>query len=187
FTTKEKGKGTGLGLATVYGVVRQTGGHIVVESEPGKGSAFLVYLPRTERPVTAPAAPRESGAVAGRQETVLLVEDEDAVRTMVRRILQAKGYTVLEARDGAHALQVSAGWASGIDLMLTDVVMPEMDGPQLAGRIQPLRPGMKVLYMSGYTDDAMVRQSVTAAGKPFLQKPFSPRALATRVREVLDG
>jgi CheY-like chemotaxis protein len=187
FTTKEQGKGTGLGLATVYGVVRQTGGHIVVESEPGQGTAFRIYLPRTDLPTASAAPAREAGALQARQETVLLVEDEEAVRAMVRRILQAKGYTVLEACDGEEALQVSTRFAGGIDLMLTDVVMPRTDGLQLAGRLRELRPATRVLYMSGYPDDALVRQAVTASGKAFLQKPFSPGALAERVREVLDG
>jgi signal transduction histidine kinase/CheY-like chemotaxis protein len=200
FTTKEQGKGTGLGLSTVYGTVKQSGGHIAVESEPGRGSTFTVYLPR----VAAPVAPVEraaaetpvarSGAPAteavltpGRGETILLVEDAQRVRAVVREILEMSGYTVLEARHGVEALEVSNRHAGTIHLLLTDVVMPQMSGRELSQRLATLRPGLKVLYMSGYTDDAIVRHGVLAAGIAFLSKPFTPDALALKVREVLDG
>jgi CheY-like chemotaxis protein len=199
FTTKEQGKGTGLGLSTVYGTVKQSGGHISVESEPGRGSIFTVYLPRVakpagaapeaRRPVEAPA-PRpvgETRLTPGRGETILLVEDAQRVRAVVREILEMSGYPVLEARHGAEALEVSNQHAGPIHLLLTDVVMPQMSGRELAQRLATLRPDLKVLYMSGYTDDAIVRHGVLASGIAFLSKPFTPDALALKVREVLDG
>jgi nitrogen-specific signal transduction histidine kinase len=187
FTTKDLHKGTGLGLATVYGIVNQTGGHIRVQSEPGRGATFRIYLPRREPEAPVAHVVVEGRAESGRRETVLLVEDEDAVRSMVRQILQNNSYTVLEARDGDEALRVSAGWPDAIHLMVTDVIMPQMNGHQLADRLLPQRAGMKVLFMSGYTDDAMVRQNVADSGRPFLQKPFTPSVLASKVREVLDN
>jgi signal transduction histidine kinase len=187
FTTKEMHKGTGLGLATVHGVVHQTGGHIRVESEPGRGSVFRIYLPRREPEAPVAHLAVEGPAESGRRETVLLVEDEDSVRAMVRQILQNNSYTVLEACDGEEALRVSADWADAIHLMVTDVIMPRMNGHQLADRLLPERAGMKVLFMSGYTDDAEVRQHVAESGQPFLQKPFTPSVLASKVREVLDN
>jgi PAS domain S-box-containing protein len=199
FTTKEQGKGTGLGLSTVYGTVKQSGGHISVESEPGRGSIFTVYLPRVakpavvaperRRPVEAPA-PRPAGETQltpGRGETILLVEDAQRVRAVVREILEMSGYAVLEARHGAEALEVSNRHAGPIHLLVTDVVMPQMSGRELAQRLATLRPDVKVLYMSGYTDDAIVRHGVLASGIAFLSKPFTPDALALKVREVLDG
>jgi signal transduction histidine kinase len=186
FTTKDLHKGTGLGLATVYGIVHQTGGYIRVESAPGHGATFRIYLPRREPEAPAAHVVAQGRAESGRRETVLLVEDEDAVRSMVRQILQNNSYTVLEARDGNEALRVSAGWPDAIHLMVTDVIMPQMNGHQLADRLLPQREGMKVLFMSGYTDDALVRQNVADSGRPFLQKPFTPTVLASKVREVLD-
>ncbi|MEX2221109.1 MAG: PAS domain S-box protein [Candidatus Rokuibacteriota bacterium] len=200
FTTKEQGKGTGLGLSTVYGTVKQSGGHIAVESESGHGSTFTVYLPRVAVAV-APAATRpapespaaRSGASAeatltpGHGETILLVEDAQRVRAVVREILEMSGYVVLEARHGAEALEVSNRHAGSIHLLVTDVVMPQMSGRELAQRLATLRPELKVLYMSGYTDDAIVRHGVLASGIAFLSKPFTPNALALKVRDVLDG
>jgi CheY-like chemotaxis protein len=189
FTTKEVGKGTGLGLATVYGIVKQSGGHIGVESEPGRGTLFQIYLPRARE--IAPAV-RPSQLLAARHspshgsETVLLVEDEDGVRALARTVLLTNQYTVLEARDGAEALQVTSDWSRPIDLMLTDVVMPRLSGYQLADRLKPARPGMKVLFMSGYTDDAICQHRVLGPDAHFLQKPFTPDVLARKVREVLD-
>jgi PAS domain S-box-containing protein len=187
FTTKEVGKGTGLGLATVYGIVKQSGGYIWVYSESGHGTTIKVYLPRVAGVADAPAPAPEPRPVRHGDETVLLVEDAAPVRTLARRSLEAHGYTVLDAPDGPSALEVAAGHAAAIDILVTDVVMPGMSGRELAERLAPLRPSMKVLYTSGYTDDAMVRQGVLSAGVAFLQKPFVPESLARKVREVLDG
>jgi two-component system, cell cycle sensor histidine kinase and response regulator CckA len=185
FTTKDQGKGTGLGLATVYGIVKQSEGYIWVYSEPGWGTSFKMYLPRIAdapeplEPVPAVAQPRGS-------ETVLLVEDEDGVRELTREILTMNGYTVIAARHGAEALEVCQRHSGEIALILTDVVMPQMSGHELMERIRPLRPSLKVLYMSGYTDKAIVRHGMLTGDIAFLQKPFTPDALARKVREVLD-
>ena len=186
FTTKGPRKGTGLGLAMVYGIVRQSGGNIWVYSEPGQGTTFKIYLPRIEEAIEpvhggSPLTPPVRG-----RETVLLVEDEDAVRDLARDILQPRGYTVLEARHGAEALRISEQHPGPIHLMLTDVVMPEMTGRQLADRLSVLRPATKVLYMSGYTDNAVVHHGVLDPGTIFLQKPFTAAVLARKVREILD-
>jgi len=187
FTTKEVGKGTGLGLATVYGIVKQSGGYIWVYSEVGHGTTVKVYLPRVPGVAEAPAPAAEPKPVRGGHETVLLVEDATPVRALARRSLEARGYRVLDAADGPSALDLSARHGGGIDILVTDVVMPGMSGRELAERLAPERPRMKVLYTSGFTDDAMVRQGVLNAGVAFLQKPFVPDTLARKVREVLDG
>lgn len=185
FTTKEKGKGTGLGLAMVYGVVTQSGGHVAVESKPGKGSNFKVYLPRVESLVAAePQHPAE--ALKG-SETILLVEDEEPVRRLACEILQASGYTILEASGGLDALQVCETYGSEIHLMVTDVVMPGMSGRELADELSSVRPEMKVLYVSGYTEDSIGQYGVLEEGVNFLQKPFRPSDLARKAREVLDA
>ncbi len=187
FTTKGPRKGTGLGLAMVYGIVKQSGGNIWVYSEPGQGTTFKIYLPRIEEPIES-AQGRSALAPSLRGiETVLLVEDEDAVRDLARDILQARGYTVLEARHGAEALRISGQHPGPIHLMLTDVVMPEMTGRVLADRLAALRPETKVLYMSGYTDNAVVHHGVLDPGTVFLQKPFTGAVLARKVREILDS
>jgi two-component system cell cycle sensor histidine kinase/response regulator CckA len=185
FTTKQPGHGTGLGLATVYGVVRQSGGSIRVQSAVGRGTTFFIHLPGVVKRVAADEAPRPAPPGEGK-ETVLLVEDEDTVRVMARKALQMSRYQVLEARDGSDALGVSGKWPGTIDLLVTDVVMPRLGGRQLADCLATLRPSMKVLYMSGYIDDAVIRESILETGKPFLQKPFTPSLLTRKVREVLD-
>jgi PAS domain S-box-containing protein len=186
FTTKEQGKGTGLGLSVVYGIVKQSGGSVWVYSEPERGATFKVYLPRVDEPVEAqepaPAAP----AAAGGTETVLLAEDDPSVREIVADVLTRRGYRVLRAADGQTALEMAAARPGQIDLLVTDLVMPGMTGRQLAEAFAAQSPGVRVLYMSGYTDDAVVRQGVLAESFNFLQKPFTPSALALKVREVLD-
>jgi PAS domain S-box-containing protein len=187
FTTKEAGKGTGLGLATVYGIVKQSGGYIWVYSEPGQGTSFKIYLPRTEseaeRLSTVPVpVPFVRGS-----ETVLLVEDEDALRALARQVLEESGYRVLEARRAEEGLLIARGHQDRIHLLLTDVVMPGASGPRLAEQMIEIHPQARVVYMSGYTDGAVVNHGLLEAGAAFLQKPFTPQALAAKVREVLDG
>jgi PAS domain S-box-containing protein len=184
FTTKEKGKGTGLGLATVYGVVKQSDGYIEVQSELGAGTTFRIHLPRVDDPVDVDIA-RPVPLAEKAHETVLLVEDEDALRILARNLLRLLGYTVLEARTGEDALLISQKHHGDIDLVLTDVVMPGMNGPALAQRLAEARPNTKVLYVSGYTGQA-VGQGALPAGSHFLAKPFSRDNLARKIREVLD-
>ena len=183
FTTKEVGKGTGLGLSTVYGIVKQSSGHIEVSSEPGKGTTFRVHFPRGVGNL-AGAAPERPGPTHG-VETVLLVEDEPMVLDLGSRVLRSHGYRVLVASNATEALQVAREHAGTVDLLLTDVVMPGMPGPELAARLEQVTPGLRVLYVSGYADDSVARLG-TEEGISFLAKPFTGEALAARVREVLD-
>ena len=187
FTTKDLGKGTGLGLSTVYGIVKQSGGNIGVYSEPGRGTTFRIYLPRI-RKAPETVEPEEAREPLPRgSETILLVEDEAGVRTLAKTILQIQGYTVLDAAQGKDAFLLSGQHEGLIHLMVTDMVMPEMNGREVADRLKPLRPNMKVLFMSGFTDKAMVHNGELDPGIAFLQKPFTPQTLARKVREVLDS
>jgi PAS domain S-box-containing protein len=186
FTTKEFGQGTGLGLSMVYGIVKQNSGDIVVYSEPGRGATFKIYLPRVDEPLDVIEPPHPSVALPRGTETILLVEDEPQARALVRDTLRQHGYAVLEARHGVEALVSAAQHPGPIHLLVTDVIMPQMSGPQVAQRLMPIRPDMKVLYMSGYTENAVVHHGVLDPGVAFLHKPFSMEVLARKVREVLD-
>jgi hypothetical protein len=185
FTTKEKGKGTGLGLAMVYGTVKQSGGNIWVYSEPGQGTTFKVYLARVDAPVSTPATPSRGKGATG-HETILIVEDDDAVRRAAVRILQRAGYTVLSAAGGPDALLLCERHQGAIDLLLTDVVMPQMSGRELEKQLRQRRPNSKVLFASGYADDAIVHRGVLDPGTHFIGKPFTFEELTRKVRQVLD-
>ena len=185
FTTKEKSKGTGLGLSTVYGIVKQSGGYVMVQSEMGHGTTFHIYLPRVEETAELHGVAPAARAPAGGSETVLLVEDEESVRQLVRETLETKGYRVLEAENGQIGLATAAAHQGTIDLLITDVVMPGMSGRELAQRLVEARPHTKVLYLSGYTEDAIVSEGTIEKGMAFLQKPFTLHNLSRKVREVL--
>ncbi|PYO12028.1 MAG: hypothetical protein DMD31_17500, partial [Gemmatimonadetes bacterium] len=186
FTTKEKGRGTGLGLSTVYGIVKQSGGYIWTYSEVGRGTTFKVYLPRVEAPAEQIAPPREAKTVEG-TETILLAEDDEMLRPLAKSVLERLGYTVLEAKDGDRALAVAGTHSGPVHLLVSDVVMPGGSGRDLARRLVAARPETKVLYVSGYTDDAIVQHGMLESGLHFLQKPFTPAVLARKIREVLDA
>jgi len=186
FTTKPKAKGTGLGLSTVYGIVKQSGGYIWVYSEPGQGTTFKIYLPRVqgeEASLKKEPVPKE---LLQGSETVLMVEDDEAVRNFSKKVLKRSGYNILEAQDGEEALMVSRAHEGPIHLLLTDVVMPKMSGRELADRLQELRPETKVLFMSGYTDNAIIRHGTLRSDVNFMQKPFTPELLSQRIRRILD-
>ncbi|MDQ3137501.1 MAG: response regulator [Gemmatimonadota bacterium] len=185
FTTKPPGQGSGLGLATVYGIVKQSGGYVWVYSEPGQGSSFKIYLPELVGSAAEPSAAAVPVSPRG-AETILIVEDESAVRRMASRALTDQGYTIIEAENGAAALELLAREPSAVDLVLTDVVMPVLNGGELGERLAAERPELRVLFMSGYTDDDIVRRGLLRPGLPFLQKPFMPADLSRKVREVLD-
>ena len=188
FTTKAKGRGTGLGLATVYGVVKQSGGHIVVESEPGAGAVFKLYFPvaAADGKVQPASARKPSGDVAG-HETILVVEDDPRLRALDQRILKRYGYVVLLAASASEAIRVLTEHAAPIHVVVTDVIMPGESGRTVGDWVTRYKPGTKVIYMSGYTDDAISRHGVLEAGAQFLQKPFSPEALARKIRESLSS
>ncbi|MBV8200190.1 MAG: response regulator [Acidobacteria bacterium] len=182
FTTKEEGKGTGLGLATVYGIVHQSGGRVEVESRPGEGAAFSVYLPRSDEP-EMPGSAAVADLPGRGNETILVAEDEASIRSLAREILEKQGYVVLEAASADEALQAAAGHAGAIHLLLTDVIMPGKSGVELAEALLASRPGLRVVYMSGYADRAV---HADRPGAAFVQKPFDPMLLARRVRSTLD-
>jgi PAS domain S-box-containing protein len=186
FTTKQTGKGTGLGLSTVFGIVKQSGGHIQVASEIGRGSTFRVYFPVTDEKPTYPSPAPPRNVVLGGHETILLVEDEVSVRHFVARTLRREGYQVLDASNGGEALLIAEQHAGPIHLLLTDVVMPRLSGQQLAERLAPLRNDMRVIYMSGYAEDAVMKQGVLDRGVDFIEKPLTTEALGRKVRDVLD-
>ena len=187
FTTKERDKGTGLGLATVYGVVKQSSGYIAVESEIGKGALFKVYLPRIEQPVATKSESSQVPLTVRGSETILLVEDAEPLRKLTHMFLRDNGYQVLTAADGSEAQQVAAQNVGPIHLLLTDVVMPGINGRVLAERLAPRHPAMKVLYMSGYTDSFIAGHGVLEEGIHLLHKPFTEEALMRKMRELLDA
>jgi CheY-like chemotaxis protein len=186
FTTKEVGKGTGLGLATVYGIVKQSDGYIAVRSAPGKGTTFEVHFPHVPGSVRGPAEPGSDALPRG-AETVLLVEDEEAVRKLLGQILTSAGYRVIDAGGGAEALERSRLHPGALDLMITDVVMPGLSGPQLAVRLAEERPGIRVLFISGHADGTLGAEAPLGPGRSFLYKPFTAGDLTRRVRQILDG
>jgi CheY-like chemotaxis protein len=185
FTTKDVGKGTGLGLSTAYGIVRQSEGHISVSSEVGLGTTFRVYLPRAEavEPATVQGGPQ---TLPEGTEHILLVEDDPSVRRLTKDLLTRLGYSVTVAASGRAGLALGTDDTRHFDLALCDVILGDMSGPAVAEALIALRPSIRVLYMSGYTDEAIVRTGVLEEGKPFLQKPFTPMQLAKKIREVLD-
>jgi len=187
FSTKAEGKGTGLGLATVYGIVTASGGQIRAYSEPGEGSVFRIYLPRLGDSSGLVAAPAAATPVPQGTETILLCEDDPAVRQMVADVLSTQGYTVLIAPTHIDAIALCGRREQAIDLVISDVVMPRMDGPTLIARLREARPGLKALLMSGYAGDTIQQRGVAELDIPFIEKPFTVRGIASRVREVLDA
>jgi two-component system, cell cycle sensor histidine kinase and response regulator CckA len=186
FTTKASGKGTGLGLSTVFGIVKQSGGSVEVYSEPGRGTSVKVYLPRIDQAATLDDPSKKKKATRG-SETILLVEDDEMVRTLVRETLLREGYKILDAPGPLEAKKMSEQFKAQIQLMITDVVMPKISGRDLAEQLSKRRPDMKVLYMSGYTDNAVLNSGILEKEVAFIQKPFTPLALTEKVREVLEA
>jgi CheY-like chemotaxis protein len=187
FTTKEMGKGTGLGLATVFGIVKQNNGYIWIYSEEGRGSTFKVYLPRVAQASSRPARPRWTEPLPQGSETILLVEDEQTVRELIAEMLRRQGYQVLEAKDGLEALELAGQLNGTLSLLVTDVIMPRMNGKELANKMVQVHPHVKTLFISGYTDDMIARHGVLEAGVEFIEKPFSSASLVNRVHQVLQG
>jgi CheY-like chemotaxis protein len=187
YSTKAPGQGTGLGLATVYGIVKQSGGSIFVYSEPGHGTTFKIFLPRVEQTADIPEVPTHAPRALAGAETVLLVEDQPEVRSVAREMLRRHGYTVIDAANGSEALVAARNHDGRIDLLVTDVVMPGLGGRALVGQFVQQQPAARVLYMSGYTDASIVQQGILEDGVAFIQKPFTPTALLQKVRDVLDG
>jgi len=187
FTTKDPGKGTGLGLSTVFGIVKQSGGYITLDSAPGEGACFTIYLPETDQPVIARDTGKRKGGHTRGAETILLVEDARAVRQVAARLLRRQGYTVLDTGEPVRAMEIAARHEGEIDLLLTDVVMPRITGPELAARVAESRPRTRVLYMSGYVGDATIESVCYEPGVPLLEKPFTPDALLSHVRKALEG
>jgi CheY-like chemotaxis protein len=185
FTTKEKGKGTGLGLSTVYGIIKQSGGYVFVQSELGRGTTFTIYFPRVDEPCDSLGAAPVSAASAGGSETILLVEDEESVRQLVRETLSARGYRVLEASNGNAALALAASRSDIVHLVITDIVMPGLSGHELVEQLLRARAGIKVLYLSGYAQEAFSTPTTASPQEAFLQKPFTLQSLSRKVREVL--
>jgi len=186
FTTKGGTKGTGLGLATVYGIVKQSGGYIWVYSEPGKGATFKVYFPRVDEQAEASTRGSKATSTKRGSETLLLVEDDDAVRELTEEVLSSQGYKVITASGPKQAEEIAAARGKEIDLVVTDVIMPTLSGRELVKRLMAMNPKLRVLYMSGYTDNVIAQGGVLEEGLAFLQKPFTPRTLTQKVREVLD-
>jgi hypothetical protein len=185
YTTKQRGAGTGLGLSAVYGIVKQSGGYTFVRSAPGEGTTFTIYLPIVEAPLEPAHTVHAARASSGGAATILLVEDEAALRGLVRRILEARGYAVLEAEHGAQALERSASHHGVIDLVVSDIVMPTMGGREMAGHLRVQRPDSRFLFVSGFTDDEVIREGILVSGSAYLQKPFSPAALVAKIGEML--
>jgi len=186
FTTKDAGRGTGLGLSTVYGIVKQSGGFVWVYSEPGEGTTFKIYLPISGDDHQPATVARDTGHQLGGSETLLLVEDEETVRNLATRILEKQGYKVLVARHGLDAVRVATEYAGEIHLVITDVVMPGMGGRELVASLRPLCPDARILFISGYTDDEILRRGILDPKMAFLEKPFTANTLTRKVRETLD-